>query len=298
MSKDSRLGAAYALGAFFLWGISPLYFKAVDQVPIFEVLAHRILWSVIFLFLLLTAGRRWALLRAALREPRTLTMLMLSTLVVSVNWFFFIWAIANDRVLESSLGYYINPLVNVLLGTIFLRERLTKWQMVAVGLAAIGVLNLTLQVGTLPWVSLLLASTFGIYGLIRKTIKVESVDGLFVETSIVLPLAVGYLVYLAINGQAAFGSLDLQTDLLLIAAGLVTAIPLIWFTSGARRLNYSTVGLFQYLAPTCQFLLAVLAFGEAFTWAHVVTFSCIWTALAIYSTQSWMVARRQRSAIA
>lgn len=292
------MGAAYALGAFFLWGISPLYFKAVDQVPIFEVLAHRILWSVIFLFLLLTAGRRWALLRAALREPRTLTMLMLSTLVVSVNWFFFIWAIANDRVLESSLGYYINPLVNVLLGTIFLRERLTKWQMVAVGLAAIGVLNLTLQVGTLPWVSLLLASTFGIYGLIRKTIKVESVDGLFVETSIVLPLAVGYLVYLTINGQAAFGSLDLQTDLLLIAAGLVTAIPLIWFTSGARRLNYSTVGLFQYLAPTCQFLLAVLAFGEAFTWAHVVTFSCIWTALAIYSTQSWMVARRQRSAIA
>lgn len=297
MSKETRLGAAYALGAFFLWGISPLYFKAVDQVPIFEVLAHRILWSVVFLFLLLTVCRRWMVLRNALREPRTLTMLMLSTLVVSVNWFFFIWAITNDRVLESSLGYYINPLVNVLLGTIFLRERLTRWQTVAVGLAAVGVLNLTLQVGTLPWVSLLLASTFGVYGLIRKTIKVESVDGLFVETAIVLPVAVGYLAYLAVNGQAAFGSLDLETDLLLIAAGLVTAVPLIWFTCGARRLNYSTVGLFQYLAPTCQFLLAVLAFGEAFTWAHVVTFSCIWTALAIYSAQSWLMARR-RSVIA
>ncbi len=298
MTKETRLGAAYALGAFFLWGISPLYFKAVEQVPIFEVLAHRVLWSVVFLFVLLSVSRRWAALRSALREPRTLSMLMLSTLVVSVNWFFFIWAITNDRVLESSLGYYINPLVNVLLGTIFLRERLTRWQTVAVCLAAVGVLNLTLQVGTFPWVSLLLASTFGIYGLIRKTVKIESVDGLFVETSIVLPIAVGYLIYLSSNGQGTLGSIDLQTDLLLIAAGLVTAIPLIWFTCGARRLNYSTIGLFQYLAPTCQFLLAVLAFGEAFTWAHVVTFCCIWTALAIYSAQSWLISRRQRSAIA
>ncbi|WP_282606614.1 EamA family transporter RarD [Pelagibius sp. Alg239-R121] len=298
MPKETRSGAAYALGAFFLWGISPLYFKAVDEIPIFEVLAHRVLWSVIFLFLLLTVSRRWAALRQALCEPRTLYMLMLSTLVVSVNWFFFIWAITTDRVLESSLGYYINPLVNVLLGTLFLRERLTKWQIVAVGLAAVGVLNLAVQVGTMPWVSLLLASTFGIYGLIRKTIKVESVDGLFVETSMVLPIALGYLAYQAINGQGAIGAIDLRTDLLLIAAGLVTAIPLIWFTCGARRLNYSTVGLFQYLAPTCQFFLAVLVFGEAFTWAHLVTFSCIWTALAIYSAQSWLIARRRASVLA
>lgn len=295
MSKETRLGAAYALGAFILWGINPLYFKAVDSIPVFEVLAHRVVWSVIFLSLLLTFARRWQSLGAALRDPKTIYMLLLSTLFISVNWFVFIWAVAEDRVLETSLGYYINPLVNVLLGMMFLRERLSRWQGVAVGLAAIGVLNLALQSGDFPWISLLLAFTFGFYGLVRKTIKVESVDGLFAETAMVLPLALGYLVYLAINGQGSLGRVDLQTDLLLVMAGIVTAMPLIWFTSGARRLNYSTIGLFQYLAPTCQFALAILVFGEAFTWAHVMTFSCIWMALVIYSAQSWLLARRRLS---
>jgi chloramphenicol-sensitive protein RarD len=298
MPKETRVGAAYALGAFFLWGVGPLYFKAVATVPVFEILAHRVLWSVVFLVLLLTLSRRWPMLRAALRQPRTVVMLMLSTLVISVNWYFFIWAITTDRVLESSLGYYINPLVNVLLGLVFLGERLTRWQGIAVGLAAIGVLNLAVQNGTMPWVSLLLAVTFSCYGLIRKTIKVESVDGLFVETSMFLPAALGYLVYLAVIGKGVFGSIDLHTDLLLVAAGLITAMPLIWFTSGARRLNYSTIGLFQYIAPTCQFLLAVLVFGEHFSWAHVVTFGCIWTALVIYSAQSWAISRRRPQAVA
>lgn len=298
MPKETRLGAAYALGAFVFWGLNPLYFKAVDSIPIFEVLAHRVLWSVIFLALILTFAGRWRVLYQALRAPKTICMLLLSTLFISVNWFFFIWAVAENRVLETSLGYYINPLVNVLLGMLFLRERLSRWQGAAVGLAAIGVLNLAIQSGSMPWVSLLLAFTFGIYGLLRKTIKVESVDGLFVETAMVLPLALGYLIYQGASGQGSLGSVDLQTDLLLVAAGLVTAMPLIWFTSGARRLNYSTIGLFQYLAPSIHFLLAVLVFGEAFTGAHVVTFTCIWMALAIYSAQSWMIARRRASSTA
>ncbi len=295
MPKETRSGAAYALGAFILWGLNPLYFKAVDTLPVLEVLAHRVLWSVVFLALILSFARRWNVLRVALRNPKTIYMLLLSTVFISVNWFFFIWAVAQDRVLETSLGYYINPLVNVLLGMLFLRERLSRWQGVAVGLAAIGVLNLAVQSGSMPWVSLLLAFTFGIYGLLRKTIKVESVDGLFVETVMVLPLALGYLVYQGMIGQGSLGSIDLKTDLLLVAAGLVTAMPLIWFTSGARRLNYSTIGLFQYLAPSIQFVLAVMVFGEAFTSAHVVTFGCIWTALVIYSAQSWMIARRRAS---
>lgn len=295
MSKETRLGAAYALGAFILWGINPLYFKAVDSIPVLEILAHRVVWSVVLLSLLLTFVKRWQVLGAALRDPKTIYMLLLSTLFISVNWFVFIWAVAEDRVLETSLGYYINPLVNVLLGMMFLRERLSRWQGVAVGLAAIGVLNLALQSGDVPWISLLLAFTFGFYGLVRKTIRVESVDGLFVETAMVLPLALGYLVYLAANGQGSLGRVDLQTDLLLVMAGIVTAMPLIWFTSGARRLNYSTIGLFQYLAPTCQFALAILVFGESFTWAHVITFSCIWTALVIYTAQSWLLARRRLS---
>ncbi|TQV81662.1 EamA family transporter RarD [Denitrobaculum tricleocarpae] len=293
--KETRLGAAYALGAFILWGINPLYFKAVDTIPVFEVLAHRVLWSVVFLAVLLTVARRWRPLRQALRDRKTLYMLLLSTLFISINWFFFIWAVAAERVLETSLGYYINPLVNVVLGMFFLRERLSRWQGIAVGLAAIGVLNLALQSGSVPWVSLLLAFTFGFYGLVRKTIKVESVDGLFAETAMVLPLALGYILYLSMNGQGSLGRVDLQTDLLLVMAGIVTAMPLIWFTSGARRLNYSTIGLFQYLAPTCQFGLAILVFGETFTWAHVVTFSCIWMALVIYSAQSWLLARRRLS---
>ncbi len=295
MPKETRVGAAYALGAFILWGINPLYFKAVDSFPILEVLAHRVIWSVVLLALLISVTRGWGVLRQALSDRQTLYMLMISTLFISVNWFCFIWAVAEERVLETSLGYYINPLVNVLLGMVFLRERLSRWQGVAVGLAAIGVFNLAMQSGSMPWISLLLAFTFGFYGLVRKTVKIGSVDGLFVETLMVMPLALGYLVYLASNGEGALGTIDLQTDLLLVMAGFVTAMPLIWFTSGARRLNYSTVGLFQYLAPSIQFGLAVLVFGETLTNAHIVTFICIWTALAIYSAQSWRIARRRAS---
>jgi chloramphenicol-sensitive protein RarD len=196
-------------------------------------------------------------------------------------------------VLEVSLGYYINPLVNVLLGVAVLRERLSPWQGLAVALAAAGVANLALQVEGFPWVSLTLAGTFGVYGLIRKTVRLGSLEGLTVESTAVLPLALGYVLFLAVAGGGSFGTVDLATDGLLLAAGAVTAAPLLAFSSAARRLNYTTVGFFQYIAPTCHFLLAVLAYGEPFARAHLVTFALIWTALAVFSVDGIRAARRR-----
>jgi chloramphenicol-sensitive protein RarD len=208
----------------------------------------------------------------------------------------FIWAITDGRVLETSLGYYINPLVNVLLGVLVLRERLSPWQALAVALATIGVLNLAFQLGSIPWVSLTLAVSFGIYGLIRKTIRLNSIEGLFVETALIAPLALGYLIYLGVTGTGALGAHDGTTDILLLLSGVVTALPLLAFASAARRLQYTTVGFFQYIAPTGHFLLAVFVYGEAFTGAHLVTFGLIWTALAIFTAQSLHAARVRSSA--
>jgi chloramphenicol-sensitive protein RarD len=287
-------GVFYALAAFLFWGGVPVYFKAVGQVPAPEILAHRIVWSVVLLAALVTLTRHWPTVARALAERRTRLLLGLSTLIVSVNWLVFIWAISAGRVLETSLGYYINPLVNVVLGVVVLRERIGPWRGLAVGLAAVGVLNLAVRAEGLPWVSLTLALTFGLYGLIRKTVRIEAVDGLLVETALLLPLALAYLVYLAAVGTGAFGALGPGTDVLLLLAGAVTAAPLIWFTSAARRLDYSTVGFFQYIAPSFQFLLAVFVYGEAFTGAHLATFLCIWGALAIVTARSALDARRRR----
>ncbi len=292
---QNTAGAAYALAAFFFWGGVPVYFKAVGHVPAPEVLAHRVVWSVLLLAGLVTLTRHWPAILRALADRRTRLMLALSTLVVSINWLVFIWAISAGRVLETSLGYYINPLVNVALGVVVLRERIGPWRGFAVGLAALGVLNLTLQAEGLPWVSLTLALTFGLYGLIRKMVRVEAVDGLFIETTLLLPLALAYLGYLAFAGGGAFGTLGPGTDVLLLLSGAVTALPLIWFTAAARRLDYSTVGFFQYIAPTCHFLLAILIYGEPFGGAQLVTFLCIWSALAIVTARSAVEARKRRS---
>ncbi len=289
-------GVTYALAAFLFWGGVPIYFKAVGHVPAPEVLAHRVVWSVVLLAGLVTLTRHWPEVARALAERRTRWLLVLSTLVVSVNWLVFIWAIAAGRVLETSLGYYINPLVNVVLGVVVLRERIGLWRGFAVGLAAVGVLNLALRAEGLPWVSLTLALTFGLYGLIRKTVRVEAVDGLFVETMLLLPLALAYLGYLALVGGGAFGTLGPGTDVLLLLSGAVTALPLIWFTAAARRLDYSTVGFFQYIAPTCHFLLAIFLYGEPFGGAQLVSFLCIWGALAIVTARSIVEARARRGA--
>lgn len=271
------------MAAFGLWGVGPVYFKAVGQVPPLELLAHRVVWCVALTALLITFGRDWGQLRRSIRDRRTLATLALSAALVAVNWFTFIYAVTTDRIVEASLGYFINPLFNVVLGMLFLRERLNRPQLIAVLMALAGTLNLTLSLGVVPWIALTLAVCFGFYGLLRKTVRIEAVNGLFVETAMLTPVAAGYLLWLGWHGQGAFGTIDLGTDALLLFAGVITALPLVWFTRAARRLRYVTIGLLQYIAPTLQLLVGVLVYGEAFTSAHWVSFGLIWAGLAIFT---------------
>lgn len=279
-------GAGMAVAAFGLWGMLPLYFKAVGAVPAEEVLGHRVVWTVLWTGLLLTLLRRWGDVRLACGDRRMLLTLAGSALLICTNWLIFIWAVTNDRVLEASLGYFITPLINVLLGRIVLGETLGRIQWLAVGLAAFGVGWMLWQLGIVPWVALSLGLLFGAYGLVRKMAPVGAVSGLFVETTLLAPFALAYLGWLAWQGSGALGTVDPALDVLLLAAGVVTAAPLILFAGAARRLRLATLGLVNYLTPTLQMLLAVAVFGEAFTATHAVTFGCIWAALALYSGRS------------
>lgn len=285
MPRETLAGIGFALSAFVFWGALPIYFKAVAHLPALEVLAHRVVWSIPVLVLFVTVVRGWHGMLAALRDRRTQSLLAASTLLLAVNWLVFIWAINNGRVLEISLGYYINPLVNVALGVVVLRERLGVLSAAAVGLAALGVLNLVISLGALPWASLTLAASFGVYGLIRKTVPLGAAQGLLAETVLLLPFAVAYLLFLAVADRGAFATVDWATDGLLLLAGVVTAVPLVAFAAGARRLDYATVGLFQYIAPSGHFLLAIFLYGETFKPAHMITFALIWLALVIRSIQ-------------
>jgi len=278
-------GFDYALGAYLAWGLFPIYWKLLSRVPARELIAHRVVWSFVVVLGLLTAFKRWPEVRRALSQPKTLAALLLSTALISSNWFLFIWAVNTGHVLEASLGYYINPLLNVVLARMVLGEQLRPLQWVAVGLAAVGVLYLTVGMGVLPWVSLVLALTFGFYGLVRKLAPVEPLAGLAVETGIAAPVAVIYLLAVPLaQGRLLAGTP--RESLLLLCSGLVTALPLLWFAIGAKRLRYSTLGIIQYLAPTCQLALAVLAYGEPFTSRHAVTFLLIWTAVLMYAADS------------
>jgi len=292
--RSARVGVAYGLAAYLAWGLVPIYFKAVAQVAPLEVLTHRVIWSVALLAGLMLARRRVRLVLEAARSRRTMVTLLGTTVLIACNWFIFIWSVANNHVLQASLGYYINPLVNVLLGVVFLKERLRPGQTVSVVLAATGVTYLALSYGRLPWIALMLAGSFGLYGLLRKTAPVGSLVGLTVETTLLAPLAVGYALYLWMTGNGSFARGDLGIDGLLALAGVVTAVPLLWFTSAARRLRLTTMGFLQYLAPTGHFLLAVLAYREQFTAAQAVTFVCIWAALAIYSFDTVRAGRAVR----
>jgi len=287
----ARAGVLYGIGAYGLWGIFPLYFKALKHVPALEILCHRILWSLLLLLGLMWLRGNWPAARQALRSRRTLLTLGATTLLIAGNWLGYIWAITNDHVLQASLGYYINPLVNVLLGMLFLRERLYGWQILAVALAAAGVAYLTLAGGQFPSLALFLAFTFGCYGLLRKTVQVDALVGLTCETALLTVPALVFLAYQMGRGHASFLHASRQTDVLLLLAGVVTATPLLWFTEAARRLRLATLGFLQYLSPTGQFLLAVLAFGEAFTWTQGVTFACVWIALLLYSVEAARSAR-------
>ena len=283
------------LGAYFLWGVLPLYFKAIDHVGATEIVAHRILWSLIFLGALATALKRWPAVRAALAAPKVAATLVLTALLIAANWLIYIYAVVTGHVLEGSLGYYLNPLVNVLLGVFLLKEKLSRGQMAAVGLAALGVAVLAAGAGGAIWISLSLAASFASYGFIRKVAPVQAIEGLWIETLLLAPLALGWLAWLGSRGESAFLS-DTRTDVLLILGGALTAIPLLLFTAAAKRLPYSTLGFLQYLAPSLQFLLAVLVFGEPLTAAHLLCFGAIWTALVIFAGEGIRKGRAARAA--
>jgi len=279
----SRAGLVYALLAFVMWGLFPLYFHALSEVPSIEVLAHRVIWSALLLAGWAVWRGRLGLIFAEFRKPRRMAFYALTTLLISANWWIFIWAIQNGRVLEGSLGYYINPLVNVLLGVVFLHERLNPRQWLAIAIAAGAVLWLIAAKGVVPWVSLSLALSFGSYGLIRKMAGFDAMLGLTVETLLLAPVALAGVAWWMYSGQASMGRLGVTTDLLLLVAGLVTVVPLVCFLEAGLRLKLATLGIVQYITPTMQFLLGVFVFHEHFDHERGITFVLIWVALAIYT---------------
>ncbi|KIA80551.1 transporter [Chromobacterium piscinae] len=282
-SDGAGRGVLYTVGAFVCWGLFPLYWKPLHSVPALQILCHRIVWSALFVALVLSALRQWGDLREALRRPRQLGVFALSSTVLSLNWLIYIWAVNAGHVVEASLGYFINPLVNVLLGRLVLSERLSRPQKLAVGLAAAGVAWLTFSAGALPWIALSLAATFGLYGLLRKMAPLPSLPGLALETFLMSPLALAALLWFAWRGDGAFGHLGWQGDLLLVGAGVVTAVPLLMFAAGARRLKLATVGVIQYIGPSIQLALGVLLYGEPFGPDRALGFALIWAALLLYS---------------
>jgi chloramphenicol-sensitive protein RarD len=284
-------GWLYALGAYLAWGLSPIYFRSVGEAPALEIVAHRVVWAVLFLLLLLGLRGRLAEVLPALRRPGAWRWYALTSVLIGGNWLLFIWAVNSGRILEASLGYYINPLVNVLLGVAFLRESLTRRQWLAVSLAGIGVAIQVLTLGAVPWIALALASSFGIYGLIRKRAGAQPLSGLLIETTFLLPAALALAVYLAWSGQGAFLATPRATALLPLA-GAVTAIPLVWFLHGANRLPLSTLGVLQYLGPTLHFVLAIAVYDEPFRPAQAVTFGFIWASLLLYT---WDALARRRA---
>jgi len=286
-------GMLYAAGAFLSWGLFPLYFHAIKNVPASEILAHRMAWSLIFLMLVLALRRQWKWLPQVLRQPKVVGSFLASAFLLSANWFVYIWAVNNGHVVDASLGYFINPLVNVLLGMLVLKEKLRRGQWIAIGVAATGVAWLTWQAGQVPYIALVLALSFGAYGLLRKTAALAALEGLSFETLILFPLAVAYLGWLVYHGQSVFlNAEEDSTRWLLAAAGPTTAIPLLLFAAGARRIPMSVLGMLQYMSPSLQMLLGVWIFHEAFSSSKLVGFLFIWSALAIYMLESWLTNRK------
>jgi chloramphenicol-sensitive protein RarD len=290
--RSPRSGLAWGLAAYGSWGLFPIYFKAVAAVPALEVLAHRVVWSVVVLAIVLTVQRRWREVAAVIADPRTLAVLGVTSLLIGGNWYLFIWAVTTGHMLQASLGYFINPLVNVFLGVVFLGERMSRTGVAAVATAGLGVGWLTARGGAVPWVALVLAFSFAFYALIRKTARVKPVPGLAVETALLAPVAVIFLAATASSGGLYFGTGSWRLDLLLAAAGLITALPLVWFNMAAQSLPLSTLGFLQYLSPTGQFLLAVLVYGEPLTRDRLVAFACIWAALGIFTVDQLQTRKR------
>ena len=303
MERENAIGISFTAGAYILWGILPIYWKVLDEVPALEILAHRVIWSFIFVLIIVVLLKRKLLknfFQVQMSQKKTWLGLILASLFISINWLTYIFAVNTNHIVEASLGYYINPLVSVLLGVFVLREKINKWQAVSFVLAGIGVIYMTLSLGKLPWIALVLALSFGFYGLSKKLIKVDSILGLLLETLFVLPFALLFLAYLGVNGQHSFSTGSIKNDLFLLGAGIVTALPLLWFGIGAQKIPLYMVGFLQYISPTISLILGVLMYGESFTKDHVVTFACIWIAIAIFTISNirQMIKKRKVSRVA
>ncbi|MES2535697.1 MAG: EamA family transporter RarD [Pseudomonadota bacterium] len=286
----------YTFGSSLMWGLMPIYFKSLQTVPAFEIMLHRIVWSLLFIVLLLSMRKQWSWLRSALRQPKVLAGFALSAFLLSGSWYVYVWAVNNGQVVDASLGYFITPLANVLLGFLLLKERLRPVQWAAVALATAGVAWLGWQSGHVPWIGIGMAATFGIYGLLRKTAALGALEGLALETLILFPLAAVTLGVLAFNGNAAFSTAPGSLQWLLLAAGPLTVVPLLMFAAGARRVSMSLLGIMQYFGPMLQLVLAVWLYGESFSGARMAGFAIIWAALALYSGEgiwrAWVAKRR------
>src|SRR5882724_2935069 len=293
-------GLIAGIAAFTTWGLIPIYWKLLAAVPATEILAHRFVWTTIFLSIVLSWQRRWSELIANARSRRARIYCLTAGLAIASNWFLFLSAVNIGRVIETSLGYFMTPLMNVLFGAIFLRERLRRWQLVSVLLGTLGVFNLTFGYGRFPWVALSLCMTFGLYGLLRKKSGTAAIPGLFIETVLFVPLAIAYLIFLKTNGHLMFGPANISLSILLVSTGIVTALPRVWFGHAAQHLRLTTLGFLQYLAPTGTFFLGVFVYHESFTRNDLITFAMIWIALAIFTGEAvirWRSARTREVAI-
>jgi chloramphenicol-sensitive protein RarD len=291
-----KTGIWYALGAYLMWGLFPIYWKWLQAVPALQVIGHRIIWSFLVLTVVVLATRQWTKFRSTL-TPRVLGIYLVAGLLLSANWLVYVWGVNSGHIVETSLGYFINPLFSVLLGMIFLKERLRPAQWFPLGLATSGVLYLTWTYGSLPWIALALAFTFGFYGLVKKTAPLGSLYGLTLETGLVFLPALGYLLFTESTGYGAFGHTDLVVLFLMIGAGPVTTVPLLMFASAARRIPLTTIGIMQYLAPTLQFLLGVIVYREPFTTAKLVGFSLVWVALIFFWTEGYLTYRARKPVV-
>ncbi|WP_276356100.1 EamA family transporter RarD [Cohnella caldifontis] len=283
-----KQGIVYAALSYLAWGLLPLYWRLFQNMPAWEVLAHRVVWAFAFVALPVTAGKQWNRLKKVVADRRSKIAVALCSVFISANWLIYIWAVNHDQVVETSLGYYMNPLISILVAVAFLKERLSALQWIAIGLAGTGVLVMTVELGRLPWVSLALAVSFSLYGLAKKAVKVDALLGLTWETMIVLPLSIVYLLFLQTQGTGTFTQLPVSKMLILLLAGPATALPLFWFAKATSLLPLSLVGFIQYLSPTTSLLLAIFVFHEPFQTSQLASFALIWLALVVYSAASFL----------
>lgn len=293
-TRDARAGVLYGIAAYSLWGFSAIYWKWLFAAGAIEVLAHRVIWASVVTGVVLVIRKRLPFVLAMVRDWRILRMLILTGALLAVNWSLFVWAVLTDQILQASLGYYINPLVNVLIGTVLLSEKMSRLQISAVVLAGLGVLAMVVIGGSMPWPALTLALTFAIYGYLRKVSNVVAMDALFIEMTLFVPVTLAALYWLSLDRELAFGPSNPVLSVLLVCGGVVTFLPLAFFGESVRRVRLMTIGFLQYIAPTIQFLLAVLVYGELFTSGHLVAFGCIWLGLMLYSIDALREASRER----